>query len=104
MYTPALTEKIRNKIFYNRSDSYSSSSCIRPTLISSIAAHKSKIKSSAKLNAPRSDSSIAVAKSLGFFLLSAKSQICCAEKKNDHRFEISLYLFNIPRSASLMPM
>jgi hypothetical protein len=71
------------KIFYNRSDSYSSSSSsfIRPTLMSSIAAHISKIKSSAKLNAPISDSSIAVAKSLGFFLFSAKSQICCAEKE-----------------------
>jgi hypothetical protein len=70
-------------IFYNRSLSNSFSSGSRPALISSIAAHKSKIKSSVKPNVPISDSSIAIAKSLGFFLFSAKSQICCAKNKNN---------------------
>lgn len=69
-------------IFYNRSVWKSASSSIRPALISPITAHISKINSSVKLNEPISDSSIAIAKSLGFFLFCDKSQICCAKKKH----------------------
>lgn len=67
---PALTLEEQDSFLlssYKRSSSYSLS-LTRPALISSMAAHKSKMNSSVKLKAPISDSSMAMAKSLGFFL------------------------------------
>ncbi len=63
------------------------------------------MNSSVKLNAPISDSSIAIAKSLGFFLFCDKSQICCA--KNSRNFYLVYYhhwFENLPRSESLIPI